>query len=105
MVLGTDTHNPPNVSGLGVHNELNSLKEYGFSAFEVLKSSTSDAAELLNIGDLGRVKVGYQADLILVNSNPLENLERLKDIEGIFLDGLWIDKKMLDNYLKLYRTR
>lgn len=64
-----------------------------FSPFEALKMATCDNAELLALagpltpypdGPLGVIQPGAYADMILVNGNPLENLDLISDPDGNF---------------------
>ena len=64
--------------GFGLVRELELHEEAGFHPLEVIKHATVNGARLLGLGDrLGRVRVGYLADLLVVNGNPLENLHVL----------------------------
>ena len=64
-----------------------------FTPYEALKMATHDNAELLKLsgprdpypGELGVIKEGALADLILVDGNPLENLELVADAETNFV--------------------
>jgi imidazolonepropionase-like amidohydrolase len=50
-------------------------QEAGFHPLQVIQQSTGNAAKVLGKEhELGRVKAGYYADLIVVNGNPVENL-------------------------------
>ena len=60
--------------------EVMHLNRLGLSPFEALQAATVNAAELLGIGDrTGRVAEGYEADLMLVPGNPLEDIRVLQD--------------------------
>ncbi|MCX6550538.1 MAG: amidohydrolase family protein, partial [Acidobacteria bacterium] len=64
--------------GFGLLYELELMEEAGFHPLEVIRNATVNGARLLGLDDrLGRVRVGYVADLIVVNGNPLENLHVL----------------------------
>jgi imidazolonepropionase-like amidohydrolase len=61
--------------GFGISRELELHHEAGFHPLEVLKHATSDGAKVIGMEDrLGRVRLGYVADLLVINGNPLENL-------------------------------
>ena len=82
--------------GFGISRELELQQEAGFSPLEVLKHATVNGATLLGLGDkLGRVRVGYIADLLIVNGNPLEDL-RLMNPYGT--DLMAYDGKIVSNY-------
>jgi imidazolonepropionase-like amidohydrolase len=64
--------------GFGLIRELELHQEAGFNTIKVIQHATSNGAKILGReSDLGRVKVGYLADLIVVDGNPLENLKVL----------------------------
>jgi imidazolonepropionase-like amidohydrolase len=64
--------------GFGLIRELELHQEAGFHPLKVIQHATSNNAKILGQEDrLGRVRVGYKADLIVVNGNPLENFKVL----------------------------
>ncbi|MGH7496496.1 MAG: amidohydrolase family protein [bacterium] len=61
--------------GFGYLRELELHEEAGFHPLEVIQHATANGARVLGQGhELGRIKPGYLADLIVVNGNPLQNL-------------------------------
>ena len=80
ILMGTD-------SGVIEHgnnlNELIELTDIGMSESEAIASGTVKAAEYLGYDNLGLVKENYIADLILVNSNPLDDISVLSNNENI----------------------
>jgi len=66
------------IYGFGFVRELELQQEAGFHPLDVVQHATGNGARILGMeGELGRVKKGYRADLVLVNGNPLENFKRL----------------------------
>lgn len=64
--------------GFGLIRELELQQEAGFLPLKVIQHATSNGAKILGKEDsLGRIRVGYKADLIVVNGNPLENFKVL----------------------------
>ena len=64
--------------GFGLIRELELEQEAGFPALKIIQHATSNGAKVLGReADLGRVRVGWLADLIVVNGNPLDNLKVL----------------------------
>lgn len=64
--------------GFGLIRELELHQEAGFNTIKVIQHATSNNARILGEESrLGRVKVGYLADLIVVDGNPLEDLKVL----------------------------
>jgi hypothetical protein len=66
------------VFGFGYLRELQLHEEAGFHPLEVIKHATVNSARVLGQGDqLGQVRIGYVADLVVVNGNPLADLSVL----------------------------
>lgn len=66
------------VYGFGFVQELELQQEAGFHPIDVVKHATVNGARIVGMEDeIGRVKAGFKADLVLVNGNPLENFKRL----------------------------
>lgn len=62
--------------------------ELGMTNFEALQTATVSSAELLKLQEkTGQIAVGYEADLILVPSNPLTNIEALQDVLMVMSNG------------------
>lgn len=81
------------IYGFGYSRELELQQEAGFAPLAVLKHATLNGAIALGRqGELGRVRTGWVADLVVVNGNPLENLKRLAihhgGIEWTIKDGI-----------------
>jgi cytosine/adenosine deaminase-related metal-dependent hydrolase len=67
--------------GFGLLRELELHQEAGFMPLKVIQHATSNGARILGKEDtLGRIRVGYKADLIVVNGNPLDNLKVLSPL-------------------------
>jgi hypothetical protein len=82
--------------GFGISRELELHEEAGFHPLEVLKHATSDGAKVIGMEDrLGRVRLGFVADLLVVNGNPLENL-RVMNPYGT--DLMSYNGQIIDNY-------
>ena len=87
ILAGTD---PPNLGinyTTDLYEELILFKEAGLSTIEVLKAGTINIAEAFNLEDLGQIKQGYLADMILINGDLIKNIEEIKNIEMIWKAG------------------
>ncbi len=67
--------------------EFEQMKRAGFSNLEALRSATTDAARILGQDKLGRLQVGKTADILIVQSNPLDDLRALQEIVAVIRDG------------------
>lgn len=73
--------------GFGYIRELELLREAGFHPLEVIRSATLNGAQLLGMEkEIGTVEVGKLADLVIIDQNPLENLQVLYGTGAIRLD-------------------
>lgn len=63
------------------------MNEYGMNAKDVLKSATSGSAAIMKLADRGQISAGKKADLIALDSNPIENLIALKKVSFVMLAG------------------
>ncbi|MGQ3678243.1 amidohydrolase family protein [Tenacibaculum discolor] len=100
MLAGTDAGISGIVWGFSLHDELELLVEAGLTTEEALASATRLPAEWLEIGDkIGTVETGKFADLILLDKNPLTDINNTRTISGVFVDGKWLDKTKIDTML------
>ena len=80
ILMGTDSGVIPHGHNL---EELTHLTGIGMSEDEAIAAGTIKAAEFLGFDNLGLVKENYTADLIIVNSNPLDDVSALSDNDNI----------------------
>lgn len=74
--------------GLGVHWELRSLAEGGASPADALRAATYGGARYLGLDHaLGRIAPGKEADLIVVDGDPLQSLANAEAVRLILLRG------------------
>ncbi len=98
LLAGTDANVPVMVPGFSMHEELESLVQAGMSATQALRSATSIPAEWMRL-KTGKVQIGYQADLLLLNANPLENIGNTRSIELVINNGRRYNKQLLKRML------
>lgn len=78
VTVGSDSGFIYNLYGFGYAQEMLLLREAGFSPLEVIHAATQAGAEALGHGDeLGTIRVGRKADLVVVDGNPVANLKLL----------------------------
>lgn len=91
MTVGTDMSNPWIAPGISLHREMHLLAEAGVPLERVLAAATVNAAEALGAGDrLGRVAAGYEADLMVLDANPLADIGHTRAIHAVVLDGRFL---------------
>ncbi|MBA2610978.1 MAG: amidohydrolase family protein [Bacteroidetes bacterium] len=85
-----------NVPGFGMYEEMKLYKNAGLSNYQILKCATLNAAIYFKQQkQWGSVEVGKKANLLLLNANPLENIENIKQVEGTLLNGKYYSQKEL----------
>ena len=60
----------------------------GMTAVEVLRAATIDGARIIGVEqDLGSIEVGKLADMVVLNSNPLDDIRSTVDIDRVLING------------------
>lgn len=92
LIAGTDAGNLPFlIPGSSLIEELKLLSKIGISNYKVLGMTTSNAALAMNEqSTIGTIEEGKRADLILLQHNPIANLNNLYSNKGIMVRGVWI---------------
>ena len=80
--------------GISLHTELDLLNRIGLTKREAIAAATSNFHDAFG-WKLGKLKKGFAADLILLNSDPLADLNNLKDIYILIKDGRVLNRDAL----------
>lgn len=102
ILAGTDAGylNSYNYPGLGMHQELAIMVKYGLTAQQALKCSIINGPAFFNKEkDYGAVQKNKMAELLILNSNPLLNVQNTQSIFGLVRQGKYLDRKQLDQLL------
>jgi imidazolonepropionase-like amidohydrolase len=79
------------VPGSSLHRELELYVAAGLTPAAALKSATADAADLLGIADrAGTVDVGKDADLVLLDGDPLTEIRATRRIVAVIRGGVLV---------------
>ena len=88
IAAGTDVTMPYVVPGAGLHGELKLLVDSGLTPMEALVAATGQAAELLGQQNiLGTVEKGKLADMVILDSDPLEDIRNVQHISAVLKSG------------------
>ncbi len=102
MLLGSDAPQLFNVPGFSIHHEVNGMLGTEMTLLEIIQSGTINPAKYFGMEDtFGEIKEGLDADMVLLESNPLENLNALKEISGVMLQGRWLPKEEIEEKLAI----
>ncbi len=83
-----------------MHDELFLLVASGLTAPEALRTATYNPAKFLGmLNRIGTVEKGKLADLVLLDANPVEDINNTQKIRAVVLNGRYLDRTALDNLL------
>lgn len=84
------------IPGAGLHRELALLVSAGLTPLDAIRAATTNAAELLGAAAaVGQLKVGFKADLLAVDGDPLQRVEDLQRLRLIVRGGEVLDREEL----------
>ncbi|WP_340026572.1 amidohydrolase family protein [Paenibacillus sp. FSL K6-1096] len=84
-------------AGNSIHQEFDELEKADISPLHVLQMTTLNGAEFLGrLDDMGTVEAGKNADLVLLDANPIESVQNLHKIHAVVRAGAYHDKTGLD---------
>jgi hypothetical protein len=97
FVLGSDSPQVFNVPGFSVYHELEAMQRCGLSPYEVLKSGSINAAAYFDEKDIfGVIKPGADADFVLLDQNPLEDVANFRSLNAISIQGKYYNRDFLN---------
>ena len=106
FLAGTDTAAGVHVfPGFSLHEELALFVQAGLTPLQALRTATLNPARFLGrVADMGSVAEGKVADLVLLDANPLDDINNTRRIRGVLLAGRYFDRAALDRILRGVET-
>jgi len=92
IVLGTDGNIP-----WAPHQEMEAMAMAGMTPMQVIVAATGRAAEFLRITDTGTLQAGKNADLIVLDANPLDNITNTRRINAVYQRGQMVNRSAYPN--------
>jgi hypothetical protein len=87
LIPGSDS-NPVKTPGINLFHEMMAFTEAGVTPMQIIQGATKWSAELLDKGDeIGTIEAGKIADIIIVNSDPLDDVQNLRDLDAVIFEG------------------
>ncbi len=100
LLAGTDTMNPQCFPGFGLHDELALLVDAGLPPLAALQCATRNAARFMGQLDRrGTIETGKNADLVLLDKDPLADIRNTRAIAAVVLNGRLMPRAALDAML------
>lgn len=78
-------------------DELLLLEKAGLSTYEALQCATLNASKIVDNNMIGTIECGKIADLVLLDSNPLEDLHNIKKVNTVFFEGITVNENWMCN--------
>lgn len=105
IMAGTDSPIALLTPGQSLHEELAMLVKAGLTPLEAIKTATINPAKYFNLeNELGLIQEGMWADMVLLDANPIENIENTKTIHAVIKNGKYFDRNELQTILKRARN-
>ena len=100
FALGSDAPQLWNVPGFSAHRELRSLVDAGLTPYQALRTGTKNVGTYFKTeSSTGTIAAGKRADLLLLDANPLQNIDNSLKISGVMVNGRWMSRADLDKRL------
>jgi len=103
IALGTDAGNPAILHGASIFREIRMLHVAGLPATEILTAITTNGAKVMGKSKvLGSIEVGKIADLVILEKNPLEDVENFSSITAIVKQGNYLTTEQINSKISDY---
>ncbi len=101
IVAGTDAGTSGVIAGFSLPDEMALLVKAGLSPQAAIASATKLPAQWLGIDKvLGSIEAGKLADLILLEENPLNDIQNIRKIAAVIINGQWLDQASIQKKLQ-----
>ncbi len=101
LLLGSDAPQIFQVPGFSILQELEIMVAAGVSPYETLKAGSRNVAEYFGALDrFGTIEEGKEADLILLEANPLEDIGAVRRRAGVMARGQWLSAEEIESRLE-----
>jgi imidazolonepropionase-like amidohydrolase len=92
VVVGGHTEVPFAGRGEAPWREIELLVESGFTPLEAISAATATAAAFLyRGGDLGSLRAGFNADLVVLRGQPDRDVSAIRTVDRVMVAGRWLD--------------
>jgi imidazolonepropionase-like amidohydrolase len=101
LLVGSDSPQLFMVAGFALHREMEAMANAGLQPLTILQAATRNAAAYFGEAEQwGSVAPGQRADLLLLNGNPLQDIQLTRTTVGVMVRGQWIPRSELDAKLE-----
>jgi len=101
ILFGTDSPQQFSVPGFSIYREFQAMQGAGLTTGQIIRSATANVGAYFSGKDkFGLVQPGMRADLILLDENPLADLQAVSKRSGVMLRGRWIPESEIQKRLR-----
>jgi imidazolonepropionase-like amidohydrolase len=101
LLLGSDAPQVFNVPGFSIQHEMKAMAKAGIPPAAILRGGTVNVARFFGEeGRYGAIVAGADADLILLEDNPLTNIDNMRKIAAVCVRGEWLSRAAIDRQLE-----
>jgi imidazolonepropionase-like amidohydrolase len=101
LMAGSDAPEFFAVAGFALHDELKTMVDAGLTPYAALQTATINPATFLEMNNrTGTIEVGKESDLVLLNKNPLEDINNTRAIVGVSSEKIWLDRGDIQKLLE-----
>lgn len=100
LLLGSDGPQVFNVPGFSIHHELRYLVDAGLTPYQALSTGTVNVAKYLNKKSEGTIANGNVSDFVVLNANPLTDINNTRKVEGVMIGTKWLSQEFITGELK-----
>lgn len=106
ILMGTDAPQQFSVPGFSLHRELLVMADADMTPYEIMVTGTRNVGRYFADTDtFGLVAEGHRADLLLVNSNPFNDVAHIADHAGVMIRGRWLSPDVIAQRLEVIEKR
>ena len=95
IILGADTGLEDHLFGMAEQLELEAMVDAGMTPAAAIVAATSTSAEFLQLTNKGALRAGADADFIVLDANPLDDITNTRRIASVYLRGTEVDRAAL----------
>lgn len=106
ILMGTDVPNPGVTGGFSIYEEMELMGSvFGWEPYRVLRTATVNAARSLDIsGQKGRLLEGMDADILVLDRNPIEDIANAASLSAVIKEGDYYTKEQCQQVLKRVKS-
>ncbi len=106
ILVGTDAFDSFVYPGFSLQDEMEALVHAGLTPADTLRAATLTAAQFMGVASrFGTVEIGKAADLVMLDANPLIDINHTRAISAVFYNGHHLNRNYLDSLLAFAETQ